>query len=137
MNKTIFLAFVFLFFSCNEKLITAPENLISEEKMAAIYYDLAVLTAAKNTNNEVLVNQGIETMNYIYTKYDVDSLQFVESDLFYASNPLLYKDLYQKAETKLKAAVKEIDDAKNEQRKLDSITRVKELAKPIDSIMTN
>ncbi|WP_052188172.1 DUF4296 domain-containing protein [Cellulophaga sp. Hel_I_12] len=137
MRRIVFLGFLILFFSCKEKLIKEPENLIPKDKMAAIYYDLAIVTSAKNTNKQVLVTQGIETMNYIYLKHDIDSLQFVESDVYYASNPLIYKEIYQKAETRLKAEVKELDDAKKEQRKLDSIARVKELTKPIDSLVTN
>tara|TARA_R110002051_G_scaffold234092_1_gene295681 strand:- start:49363 stop:49776 length:414 start_codon:yes stop_codon:yes gene_type:complete len=137
MSRIVLLGFLFLFFSCKEKLIKEPENLIPKDKMAAIYYDLAIVTSAKNTNKQVLVNEGIETMNYIYLKHNVDSLQFVESDVYYASNPLIYKEIYQKAETRLKAEVKELDDAKKEQRKLDSISRIKELTKPTDSLTTN
>ena len=107
MSRIVLLGFLFLFFSCKEKLIKEPENLIPKDKMAAIYYDLAIVTSAKNTNKQVLVNEGIETMNY------------------------------QKAETRLKAEVKELDDAKKEQRKLDSISRIKELTKPTDSLTTN
>jgi hypothetical protein len=137
MSRIVLLGFLFLFFSCQEKLIKEPENLIPKDKMAAIYYDLALVTSAKNTNKQVLVTQGIETMNYIYLKHNIDSLQFVESDVYYASNPLVYKEIYQKAETRLKAEVKELDDAKKEQRKLDSISRIKEITKPMDSLPTN
>jgi hypothetical protein len=135
MRKIGLLVAVLLLFSCNEKLIKKPENLISKNKMAAIYYDLAVLTSAKNTDNQILMKQGIETMNYIYTKYDIDSLQFVESDLFYAANPIIYKEIYEKSETKLKAEVKEIEDAKKEQLKLDSIARIEEIPQEIDSLI--
>jgi hypothetical protein len=135
MRKFGLLVAALLLFSCNEKLIKEPKNLISKDKMAAIYYDLAVLTSAKNTNNQILMKQGIETMNYIYIKHGIDSLQFVESDLFYAANPIIYKEIYEKAETKLKAEVKEIEDAKKEQLKLDSIARTKEIPQQIDSLI--
>ena len=82
MNKII--AFIFLLLlvsSCVEKIIKEPENLISKDKMTAIFYDLAIVTAAKNTNNEILEKNNIEAMNYIYTKHGIDSLQFIESDL--------------------------------------------------------
>lgn len=137
MSRISLIAFVFLFFSCNEQLIQEPENLIPKDKMAAIYYDLAVVTSAKNTNTELLRIQGIETMNYIYVKHGIDSLQFAESDVYYASKPALYKELYQKAETRLKAEVKEIEDAQIAQRKLDSIARITEISTPVDTLIAN
>ena len=133
MNKRIgFFFILILLSSCVEKIIKEPENLIPKEKMMAIYYDLAIVTAAKNTNNEVLKKNHIEAMAYIYRKHDIDSLQFVESDLYYASNPIVYKEIYQNVETRLKAEIKVMDDAKIEKRKRDSIAKVKNLK--LDSI---
>tara|TARA_R110000796_G_scaffold250788_4_gene380680 strand:+ start:34179 stop:34592 length:414 start_codon:yes stop_codon:yes gene_type:complete len=137
MNKII--AFIFLLLlvsSCVEKIIKEPENLISKDKMTAIFYDLAIVTAAKNTNNEILEKNNIEAMNYIYTKHGIDSLQFIESDLYYASIPLVYKEIYENVEKKLKAEMKVMEDAKIEKRKLDSIAKTKTLKKR-DSIKAN
>tara|TARA_R110000868_G_scaffold325809_2_gene586671 strand:+ start:3132 stop:3545 length:414 start_codon:yes stop_codon:yes gene_type:complete len=137
MNRII--AFIFLLLlvsSCVEKIIKEPENLISKDKMTAIFYDLAIVTAAKNTNNEILEKNNIEAMNYIYTKHGIDSLQFIESDLYYASIPLVYKEIYENVEKKLKAEMKVMEDAKIEKRKLDSIAKTKTLKKR-DSIKAN
>ncbi len=137
MCKIRLLVAVILLFSCNEQLIKEPKNLISKDKMAAIYYDLAVITSAKNTNSQILMKQGIETMNYIYTKHGIDSLQFVESDLFYAANPIIYKEIYEKAESRLKAEVQKIEEARKAQQKIDSIARIEEIVKPLDSLIVN
>lgn len=133
MQKIAFLLGVVMLFSCNEKLIEKPENLIDKEKMAAIYYDLALLTSGKNTNNQVLINEGIETMNFIFVKYGIDSLQFVESDIFYASNALVYKEIYQKAESKLQADVDAFEEARKAEQKRDSILKLTTTVK-IDSL---
>ena len=93
--------------------------------MAKIYYDLAIVTAAKNTNNAILKKHHIEGMDYIYTKYGIDSVQFVQSDLYYASNPDIYKEIYENSEKRIKEDVKVIEDEKELKRKQDSIERAK------------
>tara|TARA_R110000868_G_scaffold125037_2_gene330338 strand:+ start:1065 stop:1475 length:411 start_codon:yes stop_codon:yes gene_type:complete len=136
MNKIVVLLLLIIATSCVEKIIKEPENLISKDLMTAVFYDLAIVTAAKNTNNEVLKKNNIEAMDYIYTKHGIDSLQFVESDLYYASNPVLYKEIYQNVENRLKSDTKAIEDVKKEKRKQDSIARIKKPQK-LDSIKKN
>ncbi|CAZ95361.1 Conserved hypothetical protein [Zobellia galactanivorans] len=106
--------------SCNETLLEKPENLIPQEKMVEILQDLAIVNAAKTTNLEVLRENGIEPMDYIFKKYDIDSLQFVESDRYYASLPVEYEKIYKKVETNLEKKSKELE----EQKKLNDSIRV-------------
>ncbi|MBU3028160.1 DUF4296 domain-containing protein [Zobellia galactanivorans] len=116
---TIALMFLVLV-SCNETLLEKPENLIPQEKMVEILQDLAIVNAAKTTNLEVLRENGIEPMDYIFKKYDIDSLQFVESDRYYASLPVEYEKIYKKVETNLEKKSKELE----EQKKLNDSIRV-------------
>lgn len=88
-----------------------PEDLIPQEKMVAILHDLALINAAKNSNPSVLENNNIEPMRYIYSKYGIDSLQFVSSDVYYASIPLVYEAIYRKVSTQLESEKKKIQDA--------------------------
>ncbi|MDO6515765.1 DUF4296 domain-containing protein [Zobellia uliginosa] len=118
-----FLAIALMFLvlvSCNETLLEKPENLIPQEKMVEILQDLAIVNAAKTTNLEVLRENGIEPMDYIFKKYDIDSLQFVESDRYYASLPVEYEKIYKKVETNLEKKSKELE----EQKKLNDSIRV-------------
>ncbi|SIS41087.1 protein of unknown function [Zobellia uliginosa] len=118
-----FLAIALMFLvlvSCNETLLEKPENLIPQEKMVEILQDLAIVNAAKTTNLEVLRENGIEPMDYIFQKYDIDSLQFVESDRYYASLPVEYEEIYKKVETNLEKKSKELE----EQKKLNDSIRV-------------
>ncbi|WP_158974565.1 DUF4296 domain-containing protein [Cellulophaga sp. L1A9] len=133
MYKVLVLCVLALMVSCKEELIKPPENLIAKDKMSAILYDLALVTAAKNTSVDVLKENKIEAMKYIYAKHDIDSLQFVKSDLYYASQPVIYGEIYKSVEGKIKGDIKVIDDAKKEQRKLDSIERIRK-PKKLDSI---
>ncbi len=107
------------FISCTEKLIKKPENLIAKKKMVDILYDLAVITAAKNTNSIVLIEKNIKTMPYIYSKYKIDSIQFAESDLYYASDPTIYEDLFTQVEKRLHKEKTTIESAMHKKPESD------------------
>lgn len=116
-NLCILLCFVFLC-SCVQKLIDEPDNLISEEKITNILYDLAILNAAKSTNSKILKNNGIEPMQYLFSKYEIDSVQFVESNRYYASLPEEYENIYTAINERLKSESKRMEDAK---KSIDSV----------------
>lgn len=118
----VLLVFIMLL-SCNEKVVEKPENLIPEEKMVAVLYDMAVINAAKNMNQDILLEYDIEPMAYIYSKHGVDSLQFVKSDLYYASNPSEYETIYTAVKDKLE---KDEQYMEEHQKKMDSIKAAKE-----------
>lgn len=110
------------FFSCNEEVIEKPENLIPKEQMTEIYYDLAIIAAAKKINPIHLEKYEFETMHYIYKKYGIDSIQFVKSDIYYASIPMEYEAMYKTIEERLEEE-KSVFDASKE-RQSDSLRKV-------------
>lgn len=103
-----------LFFSCAEKVIEPPEDLISKEKMTNILYDLALLNAAKTTNPNALENNEVEVMPFLFEKYAIDSIQFSESDLYYASVPLEYEGIYKTVQSRLEAKITVLDEARQQ-----------------------
>lgn len=116
-----FLCVFLLLVSCGEKIIDPPKNLISQEKMASILYDLAILNSTKGTNPTILKKHNIELMPFIFEKHNIDSLQFAESDVYYASIPLQYQTIYEAVEERLESEVKLMEDEKK--RKNDSISK--------------
>lgn len=92
---------VLFLFSCVEKLIEKPEKLIPQDKMVLILKELAILNAAKGTNLAKLRDNGIEPTTFIFEKYEIDSAQFVDSDRYYASLPLVYESIYKEVESGL------------------------------------
>ena len=129
MKKPILLIVAILVLvSCGEKLVEPPEDLIPKDKMTDVLYDLAVLNAAKNTNASILKNNNIETMQYLYEKYGIDSVQFVKSDAYYASIPLEYQAIYKTVESRLEKKKKQMKDAR---KKINDSTRQK-VIKPSD-----
>ncbi len=61
-----------------------PKNLIAKDKMKEIMYEVYILNAAKGVNRKILELNGIMPLEYVYKKYDIDSLQFAESNTYYA-----------------------------------------------------
>ena len=119
MKKALFILCVVLL-SCAEKLLEKPENLINKDKMIDIVEDLTLLRGANSTNGSVLERYDIETMNYIYEKYNIDSLSLAESNNYYASLPEEYTDIYTVVEERIKS---ERDRLKEERRVQDSIKK--------------
>ncbi|NNE76265.1 MAG: DUF4296 domain-containing protein [Pricia sp.] len=125
--KTAFSFTLFIFLiSCNETLLEKPDNLIPKSEMIDILYELAVVNAAKTTNISVLRENSLDPMPYIFEKYGIDSVQFVESDRYYASYPVEYEKMYQRVEAKIQM---EIDILKEAEKKEDSLELQKNSSK--------
>lgn len=69
--------------------------------MVNILSDLSVLNSAKNANSNILRDHNIEPTSFVFEKYEVDSLQFVTSDNYYASLPKEYEAMYVEIEALL------------------------------------
>ncbi|WP_108422598.1 DUF4296 domain-containing protein [Flagellimonas amoyensis] len=130
MKKLLFLFVFLMVVSCAEKVVEEPDNLIPKEKMVDILHDLAILNATKTTIGAKLDESGIDIMEFLYQKYQIDSTQFSESDLYYASLPLEYQAIYTEVETKLDTRQKAVEEAT--EKKNDSIRKANE--KRSDSI---
>ena len=103
MERYLILLCCLLALSCGKKLMEEPEDLIPVEKMSEILYDMAVLDAIDNSYPQVLTDNDLKVMEFLYKKYGIDSLQFVQSDLYYASVPAEYQKIYEAVEERLTA----------------------------------
>lgn len=119
MKKAILIIFGLLFLACGEKVVEEPENLIPKEKMTDILYDLAILNATKSSFSSVFEKTGIDIMEFLYEKYDIDSIQFAESDLYYASVPLEYQSIYEDIDARIERRKEAMEKATT--RRNDSI----------------
>ncbi|MFD0861056.1 DUF4296 domain-containing protein [Sungkyunkwania multivorans] len=107
--------------SCKEKeVVPRPENLISEDKMEDILFDVYFLNATKGYSAGTLSSWKIKPEDFIYEKYQIDSLSFAQSNIYYASNPQKYAALFNKVELRFIALKDSIDKkmrTSNEKRK--------------------
>ena len=95
MKKTLFILIIFCScgFVSDEDLV--PDNLIAEEKMVDILYDMSLISVSKGINKRILENNGMKPTKYILEKYKIDSLQFVESNRYYSSDLEKYLNIYE------------------------------------------
>lgn len=116
----ILLAIVFVFVSCKEEVVKKPNRLIEKETMVNIMYDLSVLDAIKYQNPASLDTFKINPTQYIYKKYKIDSLQFAQSNVYYASNYKDYSDVVDQINarlTKNKASIAALIKAEAKKKK--------------------
>ena len=85
--KYCYLNIFFLCLIACSQVVTPPKKLLSEEEMEAVFYDLALLNAAKSIDATFYEQSGILTSTMLYKKYGVDSLQLAENISYYSSNP--------------------------------------------------
>jgi hypothetical protein len=102
MNRILLLlAIATLLVSCKEEIVKKPNRLIEKPVMVDIMYDLSLLDAIKYQNSTSLDTFKINPKSYIYKKYKIDSLQFVKSNSYYASNYKEYSDIIEQVNNRL------------------------------------
>lgn len=117
----ILLATVFVFISCKDEVIKKPNRLIEKETMVNIMYDLSVLDGIKYQNPSSLDSFKINPKKYIYNKYKIDSVQFAQSNIYYASNYEEYSGIIDEINnrlTKKKSEVTAVIKADAKKKKL-------------------
>lgn len=139
IKKGIYLLLMLLFVSCGgegKKRIQKPADLISKDKMVDIIYDMSLLSAAKGVNRKLLEQKGIRPEQYIYKKYNIDSVQFAKSNEYYAFDLDAYDEIYVGVKVKLekdRKSYSEVVEVENKVR--DSLNR--ELKNNRDSRIEN
>lgn len=88
------LVLLILFVSCKEEVVAKPDRLIEKNKMIDIMYDLAILEGIKYQNPSSLDSNKINSADYIYQKYQIDSTQLAQSNIYYAADYVEYKNMY-------------------------------------------
>lgn len=118
MRKIIaLLTIITLFVSCKEEVVNKPERLIEKDVMVDIMYDLSILEAIKNQNPASLDTFKINSRDYIFKKYKIDSVQFAKSNVYYASDYNEYKSMFEKISKRLEANKNNVDSLVKLQKK--------------------
>ena len=101
MKKLIYIFLIF--YSCGSltEENVKPNNLIPEDKMIDILYDMSLISVSKGINKRILENNGMKPKNYILKKYNIDSLQFVVSNEYYSKDLEIYLSIYEEVLNKL------------------------------------
>lgn len=125
-----FLVVLAILTSCKKELAKAPKRLIDKDKMVNIIYDLSLLGAIKNQNAIFLDSFKGSANQYIYKKYKIDSIQFAQSNIFYAADVTEYKKMYDAVKMRLdKEKVGAEVAVKNQKKKADLLEKKKKALK--------
>ena len=96
MKQVLFL-FVSLFvLSCSKNPVPKPDNLLDEEVMVNIIYDITILQATDGSMSYKLSDHNIKMDQYIFEKYKIDSITYRENQRYYAADARKYKKIYKK-----------------------------------------
>ena len=132
MNKIILCTLVLIILAaCEKELVKKPKRLIEREKMVNIMYDLSLLEAMKVEQNSLIDSIKYTANQYIYKKYKIDSVQFAQSNIYYAADYKDYEKMYNEIKVRLQNEKKLVDGliknrAKNEALKAKAKKKLKE-----------
>jgi len=93
-NFIVILLVLFLSVSCKKEVVKQPAKLIEKDKMIDIMYDLSLLEAMRYQKPLSLDSIDNDPTRFILKKYKVDSLQFAQNNMYYASDYDSYKDMF-------------------------------------------
>lgn len=74
--------------------VEKPDNLIKESVMEKILYDATLMKTMMSYKPKNPDFEDVLGKSYLYIKYEIDSLQLIESELYYAKFPRTYYRMY-------------------------------------------
>ena len=114
---TLFLILILLLSCTSRTIYKKPKGLIDKDKMITIWVDLYIARGAKTVKTKTL-RKDINFVPLVLKKYNIDSLQFSESNRYYTSRIDEYEEMFDQVETRLEALRKQYEIKKS---KADSI----------------
>ena len=111
-NRITSLILIILFASCKSNTIyDEPVDLIPKDSMMMLLKDLYLATAAKNIKN-ARQQKKVSYTTLVYNKYNIDSLRFNSSNLYYTSKIDVYEPMLNEITALLKKEQEFFTEAK-------------------------
>ena len=111
-NRITSLILIILFASCKSNTIyDEPLDLIPKDSMMLLLKDLYLATAAKNIKN-ARQQKKVSYTTLVYNKYNIDSLRFNSSNLYYTSKIDVYEPMLNEITALLKKEQEFFTEAK-------------------------
>ena len=122
MKKHLFLMLL-MFLSCGQVDQEKPENLIGEEKMSDLIFELSLFDASRSfVMKGETARIGLNSESF-YKYHNIDSVQFAVSNSYYAKQPKAYLRITNAAKIKLKNFEKKMQKNQNEKIAIDTIAK--------------
>lgn len=87
----------------SESKAEKPANLIEKNKMIDVLVDTYITNAARSKSFQEIKEENIRLDKFILQKYDIDSLQFVQSNAYYAHDIDDYVQMLEQVEARILA----------------------------------
>jgi len=130
-NFVLIVLVLFLSVSCKKELVKEPKKLIEKDKMIDIMYDLSLLEAIRYQNPVSLDSLETSPTKFVLQKYKVDSLQFAQSNMYYAADYSNYKEMFDEVGKRLEKnkrttdSLVKIEEKKTAKIKKNAVKQVK------------
>jgi hypothetical protein len=125
-NFIVIILVIFLSISCKKDVVKQPAKLIEKDKMIDIMYDLSLLEAMRYQKPLSLDSIENDPTKFILKKYKVDSLQFAQNNMYYASDYENYKDMFDQVNKRISVNQRAADSlAKIDEKKAAKETKKK------------
>ncbi|PBI92369.1 hypothetical protein BSF41_08510 [Flavobacterium sp. ACN2] len=134
-NFIVIILVIFLSISCKKDVVKQPAKLIEKDKMIDIMYDLSLLEAMRYQKPLSLDSIENDPTKFILKKYKVDSLQFAQNNMYYASDYENYKDMFDQVNKRISVNQRAADSlAKIDEKKAAKEIKKKAQEVSIDSV---
>ena len=110
MKKLIFLV-LFILIYCSVERVNKPSKLLSESEMVSLLVDISIVNASLNFSEK-----NFSDLNSIFDYHEIDSITFVENNIYYVSKPKIYMKIFDS----VKFELEEIQDGLS-QELLDNV----------------
>jgi hypothetical protein len=125
MKKTaiILALLVYIFVSCDNKVIDKPNQLIKEKQMIDMLYDLHIAEATYNRMRYDSIVKNSSSANFYYSvleKYETPDSVFEKSFIYYSSTPKNFEKMYREVMNKLSESEQSYSGRKNEILEFDT-----------------
>lgn len=104
MKKVGLVFCMIVILACTNNPVPKPDRLLDDEVMTDILYDLAILQAIDGSYSNKLIENNIESKKYIFKKYNIDSITYIQNQRYYAADIKKYKEMYQEVLDRLEEA---------------------------------
>jgi hypothetical protein len=132
-KKATYIIGLFFLISCqNLKPAQKPDQLLTPVEMETILTDLIMLDAMISVNNFRIDNHEIDVPDFVYNKYEIDSLTLSKNIEYYNEQYKVNAEIYEKVKLNIEDIKKRLDEEKRIQ---DSIQKAElEVNKTRDSL---
>lgn len=116
MKKAIWIFASAILISCSDNPVQKPDDLLSENEMENILYDVTIQQAAENYKVLETHKKGI-SLEFIYKKYNIDSTVYNQNQRYYASDVKGYKHMHDRVLKRIQEEKTILDSAKVKKNK--------------------